>query len=262
MGTFTRLMRYAVRYRHLVLLSMFAIIVATALDLVSPLIVREVVDRVLVKKQYSTLFFLTLAIIGVSILRGAFRFIQGYTQSYIGQRVVFDIRRDLFQALQEKSFSFYDEIQTGQLMSRATSDVETVRVLYSWWMTAVTTSTLTVVSTTAILVSLNLRLTLLSTIIAPPIFVLAYIFSKRIRPKWRATRQYEGAMTSILQQNIVGARVVRAFAREDFENEKFRRENAGYLENELEAERIRATFNPLMNLMLSIGIVAVYWFGG
>jgi len=262
MGTFTRLMGYAARYWHLVLLSVFAIIVATALDLASPLIVREVVDRVLVKKQYFTLSLLTLAIVGVSILRGVFRFVQGYTQSYIGQRVIFDIRRDLFQALQEKSFSFYDEIQTGQLMSRATSDVETVRVLYSWWMTAVTTSTLTVISTTAILVSLNPRLTLLSTTIAPPIFVLAYVFSKRIRPRWRATRQYEGAMTAILQQNLVGARVVRAFAREDFEKEKFKRENAGYLENELEAERIRATFNPLMNLILNIGIVAVYWFGG
>lgn len=262
MGTFTRLMAYVAKYWHLVLLSMLAIVVATALDLVSPLIVREIVDKVLVQKEYSTLFLFILAIVGVSILRGVFRFVQGYAQSYISQKVVFDIRRDLFQALQEKSFSFYDEIQTGQLMSRATGDVETVRTLYSWWMTAVITSTLTAVSTTTILVALNLRLTLLSAIIGPPIFALAYIFSKRIRPRWRATRQYEGAMTSILQENIVGARVVRAFAREDFEKEKFGRENAGYLENELGAERTRATYNPLMNLMLSIGIVTVYWFGG
>ena len=262
MGNFTRLMSYLGKYWHLVSLSMFAIVAATGLNLVSPLIVREVVDKVLVEKQYSTLPLFTLAIVGVSALRGVFRFIQRYVQSYVGQRVVFDIRTDLFRALQDKSFSFYDKRRTGQLMSRATNDVERVRVLQSWWIATITSSTLTTVSVTAILISLNLKLTLFSTIVFPPIFICAYFLSKRIRPKHRAMRQLMGIMTSILHENIVGTRVVRAFAREDFEIEKFGEKNAEYLETQLETVKLRATYGPLMNLMLKFGIVMVYWFGG
>jgi ABC-type multidrug transport system fused ATPase/permease subunit len=262
MGTFTRLMGYLRKYWHLVSLGMFAVLVAATLNLVSPLIVREVVDKVLIEKQYSILPLYTLSIVGVSVFRGVFRFIRRYVQSYVGQRVVFDIRTDLFKALQEKSFSFYDKRRTGQLMSRATNDVERVRVLQSWWITAITTSILTTVSITAILISLNLKLTLLSTIIFPPIFICAYILSKTIRPKYREMRQLMGTMTSILQENIVGTRVVRAFAREDFERGKFGEKNTEYLDIQLETVKLRATYGPLMNLMLSFGIIIVYWFGG
>jgi len=262
MGNFTRLMGYLGKYWHLVSLSMFAVLAATGLNLVSPLIVREVVDKVLVEKQYSILPFYTLGIVGISALRGVFRFIQRYVQSYVGQRVVFDIRTDLFRALQDKSFSFYDKRRTGQLMSRATNDVERVRVLQSWWIATITSSALTTVSVTAILISLNLKLTLFSTTVFPPIFICAYFLSKRIRPKHRAMRQLMGIMTSILQENIVGTRVVRAFAREDFEIEKFGEKNAEYLETQLETVKLRATYGPLMNLMLKFGIVMVYWFGG
>jgi len=262
MGTFTRLMRYVARYWHLVLISMFSVFMATGLNMISPLIVREVVDRVIVDKQYPMLPFLTVGLVCISALRGIFRFIQRYLQSYIGQKVIFDIRTDLFQALQEKSFSFYDERRTGQLMSRATSDVDTVRALISWWMSAMTTSLLTASGIIMILFSLNLRLTLISVIVAPPIFTLAYFFSKRIRPKWRAIRELLGNTTSILQENIVGARVVRDFAREDFEEERFRKTNREYLATQLDAVRIRATFRPLMDLMLSLGLLLVFWYGG
>ncbi|UCD72755.1 MAG: ABC transporter ATP-binding protein, partial [Candidatus Bathyarchaeota archaeon] len=255
-------MSYLGRYWHLVFLGMFAVLVATGLNLVSPLIVRDVVDKVLIEKQYSTLPLYTLGIVGISVLRGIFRFIQRYVQSYVGQRVVFDIRTDLFQALQEKSFSFYDKRRTGQLMSRATNDVERVRVLQSWWIAAITTSTLTTISITAILISLNLKLTLLSTIIFPPIFICAYILSKTIRPKYQEMRQLMGTMTSIVQENIVGTRVVRAFAREDFEIGKFGEKNTKYLDTRLETVKLRATYGPLMNLILSFGIIIVYWFGG
>lgn len=262
MGNFTRLMSYLGKYWHLVSLGMFAVLAATSLNLVSPLIVREVVDKVLIGKQYSILPLYTLSIVGVSALRGVFRFIQRYVQSYVGQRVVFDIRTDLFRALQEKSFSFYDKRRTGQLMSRVTNDVERVRVLQSWWIARITSSALTTVSITAILVSLNLKLTLLSTIIFPPVFACAYILSKTIRPKYRVMRQLMGTMTSILQENIVGTRVVRAFAREDFEMGKFGEKNKEYLDTRIETVKLRATYGPLMNLMLSFGIIIVYWFGG
>ncbi len=262
MGTLVRLAKYATKYWHLVLLSMLSVVIATGLGLITPLIIREIIDEVLVEKQYSILPLLTLAVVGVNLLRGVFRFTQRYVQSYISQKVVFDMRTDLFKALQEKSFSFYDHRRTGQLMSRATSDVETVRVLLSWWISAVTTSTLTTASIAVILVSLDTNLTLLSMTIAPPVFACAYFLSKKVRPKWRAIRELTGTMTSILQENIVGTRVVRAFAREGFEEEKFRRTNTEYLETELEAVGLRATYGPLMNLMLNLGIVTIYWFGG
>jgi len=261
-GMFLRLLKYMVKYWPAATLAMSCVVAATYLNVVIPLIIREVVDKVLVQKVYEQLAWLSLSIVLVAAFRAIVSFTQRYSQQYIGQRVVFDLRNSLFTSLEEKSFSFYDQAQTGQLMSRVTSDVEQVRALLAWWLETLVASILTVGSVILVISTIDLRLTLLYLATVPLVLVAAYNFSKRVRPRFAIVRGIFGDMTSVIQQTIVGTKVVRAFAQEEQETSKFAFPHSKYLKTNLEIWRYRSMFMPFMAFTLSLGTALVYWYGG
>jgi ATP-binding cassette subfamily B protein len=242
--------------------AMLCVVAVTYLNVVVPLIIREVVDKVLVQNMYDQLAWLSLSIIVIAALRSVFSFTQRFTQQYIGQKVVFDLRNNLFKSLEEKSFSFYDQAQTGQLMSRVTSDVEQVRALLAWWLETLVSSVLTVGSVVLVISTIDPRLVLFYLATIPLVLVAAYNFSKRIRPRFALTREIFGDMTSVIQQTIVGTRVVRAFAQEEHEKKKFSVPHSRYLKTNLEIWRYRSMFMPFMAFTVSLGTALVYWYGG
>ena len=261
-GIFPRLLKYMVKYWPAVLLAMSCVVAVTYLNVIVPLIVRDVVDKVLVRNMYDQLPWLSLSIILVAALRSVVSFTQRYSQQYIGQKVVFDLRNSLFRSLEEKSFSFYDQAQTGQLMSRVTSDVEQVRALLAWWLETLVASILTVGSVIFVISTIDLNLALLYLATAPLVLLAAYSFSKRIRPRFALTREIFGEITSVIQQTIVGTRVVRAFAQEEHEAKKFEVPHGKFLKTNLEIWRYRSMFMPFMAFTLSLGTALVYWYGG
>ena len=261
-GIFPRLLKYMVKYWPAVLLAMSCVVAVTYLNVIVPLIVREVVDKVLVRNMYDQLPWLSLSIILVAVLRSVVSFTQRYSQQYIGQKVVFDLRNSLFRSLEEKSFSFYDQAQTGQLMSRVTSDVEQVRALLAWWLETLVASILTVGSVIFVISTIDLNLALLYLATAPLVLLAAYSFSKRIRPRFALTREIFGEIPSVIQQTIVGTRVVRAFAQEEHEAKKFEVPHGKFLKTNLEIWRYRSIFMPFMAFTLSLGTALVYWYGG
>jgi ATP-binding cassette subfamily B protein len=242
--------------------AMSCVVAVTYLNVVVPLIIREVVDKVLVQNMYDQLAWLSLSIIVIAALRSVFSFTQRFTQQYIGQKVVFDLRNNLFKSLEEKSFSFYDQAQTGQLMSRVTSDVEQVRALLAWWLETLVSSVLTVGSVVLVISTIDPRLMLFYLATIPLVLVAAYNFSKRIRPRFALTREIFGDMTSVIQQTIVGTRVVRAFAQEEHEKKKFSVPHSRYLKTNIEIWRYRSMFMPFMAFTVSLGTALVYWYGG
>lgn len=242
--------------------AMLCVVAVTYLNVIVPLIIREVVDKVLVQNMYDQLAWLSLSIIVIAALRSVFSFTQRFTQQYIGQKVVFDLRNNLFKSLEEKSFSFYDQAQTGQLMSRVTSDVEQVRALLAWWLETLVSSVLTVGSVVLVISTIDPRLMLFYLATIPLVLVAAYNFSKRIRPRFALTREIFGDMTSVIQQTIVGTRVVRAFAQEEHEKKKFSVPHSRYLKTNLEIWRYRSMFMPFMAFTVSLGTALVYWYGG
>lgn len=242
--------------------AMLCVVAVTYLNVVVPLIIREVVDKILVQNMYDQLAWLSLSIIVIAALRSVFSFTQRFTQQYIGQKVVFDLRNNLFKSLEEKSFSFYDQAQTGQLMSRVTSDVEQVRALLAWWLETLVSSVLTVGSVVLVISTIDPRLMLFYLATIPLVLVAAYNFSKRIRPRFALTREIFGDMTSVIQQTIVGTRVVRAFAQEEHEKKKFSVPHGRYLKTNLEIWRYRSMFMPFMAFTVSLGTALVYWYGG
>jgi len=250
------------KYWHAVTLAMFCVVAVTYLNVIVPLIIRDIVDKVLVQSMYDQLAWLSLSIILVAVLRSIASFAQRYSQQYIGQKVVFDLRNNLFTSLEEKSFSFYDQAQTGQLMSRVTSDVEQVRALLAWWLETLVSSILTVGSVILVISTIDIRLMLLYLATVPLVLLAAYNFSKRIRPRFALVRGIFGDMTSVIQQTIVGTKVVRAFAQEEHEKEKFAFPHSKYLKTNLEIWRYRSAFMPFMAFTLSLGTALVYWYGG
>jgi len=261
-GTFPRLLMYMTKYWPAVALAMSCVVAVTYLNVIVPLIIREVVDKVLVRNLYDQLPWLSLSIVLVAALRSTVSFTQRYSQQYIGQKVVFDLRNNLFKSLEEKSFSFYDQAQTGQLMSRVTSDVEQVRALLAWWLETLVASILTVGSVILVISTIDLRLTLLYLATVPLVLLAAYNFSRRVRPRFALVREIFGDMTSVIQQTIVGTKVVRAFAQEEHETRKFAFPHSKYLKTNLEIWRYRSMFMPFMAFTLSLGTVLVYWYGG
>jgi ATP-binding cassette subfamily B protein len=243
-------------------LAMACVVAVTYLNVIVPLIIREAVDKVLIQGLYDQLPWLSLSIILVAALKSIVSFTQRYSQQYIGQKVVFDLRNDLFRSLEEKSFSFYDQAQTGQLMSRVTSDVEQVRALLAWWLETLIASILTVGSVILVISTIDMRLTLLYLATVPLVLLAAYNFSRRVRPRFALVREIFGDMTSVIQQTIVGTKVVRAFAQEEQEKRKFAVPHGRYLATNLEIWRYRSIFIPFMAFTLSLGTALVYWYGG
>ncbi len=250
------------KYWPATVVAMSCVVAVTYLNIVVPLVVREIVDKVLVRGMYDQLAWLSLSIILIAALKSIFSFTQRFSQQYIGQRVVFDLRNSLFKSLEEKSFSFYDQAQTGQLMSRVTSDVEQVRALLAWWLETLIASILMVGSVVFVISTIDIRLMLLYLATVPLVLVGAYNFSKRIRPRFALTREIYGDMTSVIQQTIVGTKVVRAFAQEEYERRKFALTHGRYLKTNLEIWRYRSMFMPFMAFTLTLGTALVYWYGG
>lgn len=163
----------------MVLLCMVSVV---ALNLVIPMLLRAVIDRVLVQMEYGLLLIMSLSIVGITALRGALAFAQRYAMEYVAQRVVYDLRKHIYDVLERQSFAFYDRMQTGQLMSRVTSDVDLIRGFLVWGFPMFTSIMITFAGIFIITWSLSWRLTLFSLLTAPVVFLIAYRFSRRIRP--------------------------------------------------------------------------------
>jgi len=210
----------------------------------------------------ATLFVLSITLVVIAILDGVLNFIQRYILTIISQRATFDLRNDMYNSLLEQSFSFYDEQRTGQLMARATGDINMLGRFFNFAFRMIVSSSLLLLLVLFSMVSLNLELTIVSMVVIPFIFVATRSYSQRIRPMWANVREQNGVITSVLQENLAGVRVVRGFSREKFEENKFHVECQKYFDINITMAKIRAFFMPLATFLSSFGAVIIIWYGG
>lgn len=267
MSSFTRLLGFLTKYWKGTVLAIGSTVAVTALNLLGPIITGQIIDTILVspeivRENYKTLVLLSAALVGITALTGILNFVQRYVGQYIGQRVAFDLRNTVFSALQEKSFSFYDKARTGELMSRVTGDVNGIRLFLQFGVRMLVGTFFGLGGAILMMLSMNLQLTTISLAIFPFIFLISIRMAKLIRPSYTIIRQILGRMNTLLQESIVGIKVTRVFAREDFETARFNRINEEYTEANRESIRLMATYRPLMTLILSIGTAVIYFYGG
>ncbi|HCW51786.1 MAG TPA: ABC transporter ATP-binding protein [Clostridiales bacterium] len=262
MKVLLRLLGYTRRYWVTLAAGFVSMVVGLGSSLVVPFIVQTVIDRAIARGDVGLLGAAAGGVVAVVLFRGLFAFGERYSMEYLAQKVIYDLRNALYDHLQRLSFSFYDHAVTGQLMSRVTGDVETLRRFLGFGLINLVSNVLTLSAVLVVLFSLHWRLALVSLVTAPPAAVIVATFSRRVRPKYLAIQQQLAAITTRLQENLSGVRVVRAFAREEDEEERFDSENLGYLRRHLEAVRLWAFFFPLMNFITGAGTALLIWYGG
>jgi len=262
MSAAIRVLSYLRKYWLLELLVIFCLLGVTGLNIVVPLLIRIVVDDVIVQKEYGLLLVMAIAIMGMAALRGVLAFAQRYTTEYVAQKVVYDVRNQIYEALQRQSFTFYDKMPTGQLMSRVTADVDLMRGFLAWSFPQFISIIAMFTGVFIITFSMSWRLTLLSLSTAPIIFVITYRFASKIRPIFTEAQNRLGIMNAVLQENITGVKVVRAFAREDLEERKFMEKSKDYFNCNVGAAKLRAKYIPLIEFMAGLGSVSILLYGG
>jgi len=208
------------------------------------------------------LVFYGLIIIGLSLLRGLFSFGQTYFAEYAGQKVAYDLRNKLYDRIQRLSFAFHDKAQTGQLMSRATQDIEGVRFFLSMVVVRVVNLVVIFVVITVILLRMNWSLTLISFACLPLIAFIAVRFGMVMLPLWTKIQQRFASINTALQENLSGVRVVKAFSRQKLETNKFDEETQHLYDLQIRNARIQAVRGPLFNVLTALASALVLWYGG
>lgn len=264
MSVVKRLLNFTFRYWGRILLGAVAMLAGIGLQLAVPTLIRGVIDVALNPRgpRPELLGWFALGVVAIHILRGGTSYLERFSMEYMAQRVIYDIRNAIYNRLQQLSFSFYDQAQTGQLMSRATADVETLRRFLGFGILALLRNLVTFVGVFAYLLALNWRLTLVAMATMPLLIHAVTLFGRRVRPTFLAVREQLAQLTSVLQENVTGVRVVRAFAQEDYEEAKFRRENQAFLETNLNSIRLWAYYFPYMNFLSGLAAALVLWYGG
>jgi ATP-binding cassette subfamily B protein len=239
-----------------------SLVAATGFSLVVPRLVGQAIDAGLAGGDVQFLFTYALWIVASGILRGVFTFLQSYLGELVSARIAYDIRNALYDHIQRLSFDYHNKMNTGQLMSRATADVDAVRWFISFGVLRTIRVVLLFVSAGVLLFSLNWRLTLISFACLPVIGVWAVLVSARTRKIWDGVQQNIADMGTVLQENLSGIRVVKAFHREDYETAKFGKQAKRVYKGSVMANRIYSVNSPAMSFVLLLAIGLILWLGG
>ena len=258
------------KYWKWLILTYVCLLLFTAATLIVPELIGMTIDKGLhidattlkITGDMRLLWTYGLIIIGVSLLRGMFSFGQSYFAEYAGQKVAYDLRNKLYDRIQRLSFAFHDKAQTGQLMSRATQDVEGVRFFLSMVLVRLVNLVVIFFAITVLLLRMNWSLTLVSFACLPLIAYFALKFGARMRPIWTKTQQQMAATGTVLQENLSGMRVVKAFSRQRLESAKFEKEARLLYDAQISAARIQAVRGPLMTVLTTLASGLVLWYGG
>jgi ATP-binding cassette subfamily B protein len=257
-----RLLGYWRRHWLAVTLALGAAFLSLAADNLKPLALRYGVDHGVLASDEGALLVACALIVLLYAWRGIFAFCQAYMSEYLSQNVAYDLRNDLYNRIQSLSFSFHDRSQTGQLMSRVTSDVETSRQFLSQSLLNLFVTFGRFIFVAVIVVSLNWQLALTVMLALPLIGWISATTSAKLRPIWASVQAQEGQYAAVLQESIAGMRVVQAFAAEDREFQNFQRANWAVREKSLEANKIAAVRQPMINFCMQSLLVAVLAYGG
>jgi len=262
MSILRRLIGFTLKYKRRLLLSYLSTIGVAACALAIPRILGTAVDEVVSSGEFRQLLVLALIILGLSIMRGIAAYGQQYLGESLGQRVAYDIRNTYYDRLQRLSFAFHDKQRSGDLMSRATADVEGVRMFIQGGVIRGGYMVLLIIGVSVILIISSWKLALMSLVFVPFIVLRTSTIMLEMRRNWMAERTEMGHLNTVLQENLAGQRVVKAFAAEEYEKEKFNYRAGEVARYGFNAERLQAVTTSMNNFFFLGGTAVILWFGG
>lgn len=261
-GVFTRLRLFYRPYLRFLALSLLLLVVSTGLGLVYPYLIKVIINQVILERDFRMLLPLVGAILLSSLVKGIFNFAQQYTGQIFGSKTAFDLRNALYVKLNHQPFSFYDEIHTGDLMSRLTADLDVFRMFLAVGINNLAGLGMVLIFGLGMMASMNLWLALTVTCLMPVLALTVLRFDKQLRPIYRLIRKSLGTLNSGVQETIMGVRTVKSFAQENQEIDRFSQRNETYFAANMDATRLWKKFFPIIELTGNTGVVLILLVGG
>jgi ATP-binding cassette subfamily B protein len=249
-------------YKFIAIGAFISLLLVNAANLITPQLLKILIDKGITQKVLGTIIQIAVLLVVIALVRGVFNFLQGYWAEKVSQGIAYEMRNRIFEKLQKLSFSYHDQSQTGKLMTRMTSDVELVKMFTGNGLLQLSSGLILFFGTLAILFSMNWKLTLVLLAMLPIIGVLFGVFIKYVMPISKTIQQKLGALNTVLQENLSGIRIVKAFAREEYEASRFESRNLDYKDVNIKLVSAFSTFFPLTFLVANIASAAVIWVGG
>lgn len=260
-------------------LALVAVIGVAITDILEPWPLKLVFDHVLRAKpmpewlaatagkmlgddKLKLLNFAALAVVAIALLGAISSYTEKYLMTNVGQWVLHDLRRTVYYHIQRLSLSYHDEKRTGDLISRITSDIDAIQNLITSALLETLISVLTLFGMIGVMFYLNWKFTLIALSVVPVLFAVVYSFTNRIKKASRAVRKKEGEIVSVIEEVLSSIRVVKAFAREDYEQRRFEQQSLESVEITLSARNIKAKLSPLVEVIVASGTCLVLWYGG
>src|SRR5262245_49816195 len=260
--TLLRVLPYYRDYRSLMVLGYLAVIGNAVFNLMVPWLIGLGVDDGVVKHDLQQLFLVSVLIVVASALRGLCAVSQNYLGETAAQGGSYELRRALYAHVQQLSFSFHAQAQTGDLLTRSMSDVEQLKNFMGRGLLMICNLFLLIVGVSIALTAMNWKLALMSLLILPLLWWRAATFSKAMRPMFRAVQDQVAKVATLVQDNAAGARVVKAFGQEQREIQRFDDENETLYQRYLDAARLQSFNTPLLNFIANAATVVMLWVGG
>ena len=256
-----RLLTYAGRYRGAFLLGFVCIVATTAITLAGPWVLKYAIDDLTLGVTAAKLRLYAGAILGLAAVGGVFRFLQRRIMIGASRDIEFDLRNDFFARLQLFEPAYFHRNRTGDLMSRATNDLNAVRMMIGPAVMYLSNTVLTFIAVIWVMLSLNRHLTLLSLIPLPILSVAVYLFGAAIHRRFDKIQEQLSTISAVTQEALAGVRVVRAYRQEQFEIDRFKVANDEYVRRNRKLIRVQGAFFPIMGLLMGVGALLVLWLG-
>jgi subfamily B ATP-binding cassette protein MsbA len=260
------------------IVGLLAVMGEGAANLLQPWPLKIVLDDVLRSRESNTsvmrwihaligvdklamLKFACLAVLAIAVLDAIASYLEKYLTTSVGQWVSYDLRRGLYAHIQKLSLAFHDQERTGDLISRVTRDIDAIQSFIMQGLLGILVNLITLLGMIAVMFYLDWRFTLIALSVAPFLFAIVYSYTRRIKKASRAVRKKEGEITSVVEEVLSSIRVVKAFAREDYEVRRLEEESLEGVELALRARSLKAKLSPIVDILVAVGSCLVLWFG-
>jgi subfamily B ATP-binding cassette protein MsbA len=262
MDIFKRLLQLAKPHGAKFILAMFCMLIVGVMTSSLAFLVKPALDEIFLKKNADMLIWLPVIVILIYFIKGICNYTQTILMSFIGQRVVADLRNKLYKQIQMQSLSFFTKNPTGLLMSRITNDVGSIQGAVSEALTSLLKDTFTILCLMFVVLYRDWQLGIIAMFVFPLTAYPIAKFGKKMRSIATRTQVTMGSLTTLLQETISGTRIVKAFSMEEYENQRFARENEHLFKLALKSVSVSAVSSPFMEFLGGLGIATIIFYGG
>ena len=262
MKSYLRLLAYIGPYKKRLAEAFVCIVVAAAANLYLPWVIKDMIDKVLAARDMEMLNLICVGIVVIFFVRGIFYYGQGYLVSYIGQRVIVDVRDVLFRKLQRMPISFFDRHQTGEIMSYISNDVAALQSALVERMVEALTESAIFFGSLVMMVLLDWKLSILTLVTVPLVGLAMDFFGRKVRWAGSVIQARMSDITALMQESISSERVVKSFVREDFEIDRFHEQNELNFRAQMKDAQLSSLLTPTVEFLAALAVTVIIWFGG